>query len=59
MEEQKLTLSADQITVERFPLASSTGTDLATLTPSYKIVNGEGSDGDTDGSESDGDDARF
>lgn len=29
------------------------------LKSTYTIVNGEGSDGDTDGSESDGDDARF
>ena len=29
------------------------------LRSTYTVVNGEGSDGDTDGSESDGEDARF
>ena len=43
---------------------SSDGSDSYTklhsnLSSSYSIVNGEGNDGDTDGSESDGDDKRF
>lgn len=59
MEEKKFTLTEEQIVVERFALNNASNNDTKTLTPNYEAVNGEGSDGDTDGSESDGDDARF